>query len=225
MRTRTILAATATVGGLVLAASSAANAVTFNFTQIDVPGAIVTCPAASTTREQIVGVFWRRYGPHGFLYTGGSFTQIDVPAHVYGRQGHQQRGADRREFFQQYRLPRLSRHRRELHPNRRARRISTYACRHQQRGADRRVLLPTARVTMASSTPAAVHPNRRARRNLYPAFGINDAGQIVGPFIDSTGVHGFLDTGGSFTQIDVPGAISTQAFGINDAGQIVGVFR
>jgi hypothetical protein len=36
--------------------------------------------------------------------------------------------------------------------------------------------------------------------------------------------HGYLDTGGSFTQIDVPGAIGTEAFGINDAGQIVGRF-
>src|SRR3954447_13134218 len=53
------------------------------------------------------------------------------------------------------------------------------------------------------------------------AFGINDAGQIVGTFSDSTGTgqHGFLDTGGSFTPIDVPGAtIGTFANGINDAG-------
>src|SRR3954451_17700742 len=57
------------------------------------------------------------------------------------------------------------------------------------------------------------------------AFGINDAGQIVGGFADSTGGHGFLFTGGSFTQIDVPGASVTQAQGINDAGQIVGAFN
>ena len=36
------------------------------------------------------------------------------------------------------------------------------------------------------------------------------------------GNHGFLDTGGNFTQIDVPGATSTFANGINGAGQIVG---
>src|SRR5438309_1251631 len=57
------------------------------------------------------------------------------------------------------------------------------------------------------------------------ASGINDAGQIVGFFTDGTGgVHGFLDTGGSFTQIDVPGAFGTAALGINDTGQIVGRF-
>src|SRR5206468_1628171 len=36
--------------------------------------------------------------------------------------------------------------------------------------------------------------------------------------------HGFLDTSGSFTIIDVPGASNTSASGINGAGQIVGYF-
>src|SRR3954463_15670755 len=39
------------------------------------------------------------------------------------------------------------------------------------------------------------------------AQGINDAGQIVGLFSDSMGGHGFLDTAGTFTTIDVPSAI------------------
>src|SRR5438046_2675781 len=57
------------------------------------------------------------------------------------------------------------------------------------------------------------------------AFGINDAGQIVGSFLDATGEHAFLDTAGTFLQINFPGVLfSTGAFGINDAGQIVGRF-
>ncbi len=56
------------------------------------------------------------------------------------------------------------------------------------------------------------------------AHGINDAGQIVGDFVDNAGLHGFLYDRGTFTTIDVPGAQSTQAFGINDSGHIVGVF-
>src|SRR5260370_18708159 len=65
------------------------------------------------------------------------------------------------------------------------------------------------------------------------ALGINDAAQIVGFFTNSTGTHGFLDIGGSFTQLDVPGAIvgdatlgtgGPAASGINNAGQIAGVF-
>ena len=50
---------------------------------------------------------------------------------------------------------------------------------------------------------------------------------MVGRFFDRRvgPGHGFLlDTGGSFTQIDVPGTSETFAFGINDAGQIVGFF-
>jgi probable HAF family extracellular repeat protein len=54
------------------------------------------------------------------------------------------------------------------------------------------------------------------------ATGINDAGHIVGNFDNSTGRHGFLDAGGNFTQIDVPGATFTSAFGVNGTGQIVG---
>jgi probable HAF family extracellular repeat protein len=59
-----------------------------------------------------------------------------------------------------------------------------------------------------------------ATTTITGAYGINDAGQIVGV----SGSHGFLDTGGSFTQIDVPGATRTAAYGINNLGQIVGTF-
>jgi hypothetical protein len=55
------------------------------------------------------------------------------------------------------------------------------------------------------------------------ASGINDSGQIVG-YYPPMYVHGFLDTGGNFTTIDIPGATGTSAQGINDSGEIVGVF-
>jgi len=60
------------------------------------------------------------------------------------------------------------------------------------------------------------------------ANGINNAGQIVGQYNDASNTpHGFLlDVDGSYTTLDVPGAIrSTSAGGINDAGQIVGNYR
>ena len=40
-----------------------------------------------------------------------------------------------------------------------------------------------------------------------------------------SGSHGFLDSGGTFTSFDFPGASKTQAYGINDSGQIVGGFN
>jgi probable HAF family extracellular repeat protein len=58
------------------------------------------------------------------------------------------------------------------------------------------------------------------------ASGVNDSGQIVGWYRNSTGEHGFLDDNGSFTTIDVPDAnghfIGTTAAGINDSREIVG---
>lgn len=57
------------------------------------------------------------------------------------------------------------------------------------------------------------------------AFGVNDAGQIVGQYLDSFGLyHGWELSGGKFSTIDVPfaGATATGANGINDSGEIAG---
>jgi len=57
------------------------------------------------------------------------------------------------------------------------------------------------------------------------AQGINDLGQIVGIYVDGSGVsHGYELSGGRFTTLDVPftGAIATFADGINNSGEVVG---
>ena len=55
--------------------------------------------------------------------------------------------------------------------------------------------------------------------------GLNDADQIIGSFADSNGTHGFIDTNGTLTRLDFPGANDgTFAQGINNAGQVVGDF-
>lgn len=58
------------------------------------------------------------------------------------------------------------------------------------------------------------------------AYKINDAGQVVGIYIDAAGVrHGFLLSGGSYSSIDCPSPYTagSEANGINNLGQIVGV--
>src|ERR1051326_619786 len=48
------------------------------------------------------------------------------------------------------------------------------------------------------------------------AVDINLSGQIVGRYIDASGVnHGYLLNNGVFTRIDFPGASFTRAIGIN----------
>ena len=57
------------------------------------------------------------------------------------------------------------------------------------------------------------------------ATAINNAGQIVGWYVDGGGInHGFLLSGGTYTTVDVPGSLATFAFGINNAGRIVGYY-
>jgi probable HAF family extracellular repeat protein len=64
------------------------------------------------------------------------------------------------------------------------------------------------------------------------AFGINDAGQIVGSYpqlLSKTRsiIAGFLYSGGAYSRIGVPGStdINTWPTGINNAGQIVGYYQ
>ena len=52
-------------------------------------------------------------------------------------------------------------------------------------------------------------------------FAINNQGQISGFSSDIAGTHGFIDTNGIFTVIDVPGSTDTLAYGINDAAQVI----
>jgi uncharacterized membrane protein len=56
-------------------------------------------------------------------------------------------------------------------------------------------------------------------------YGINDWGQVVGPYYDSAGNgYGFLYSNGHFATIQDPNAamLGTEPFAINDLGQIVG---
>jgi uncharacterized membrane protein len=58
------------------------------------------------------------------------------------------------------------------------------------------------------------------------AFGINERGEVVGSYTDSSNkTHGFVRIGELFRSVDFPGAAFTQARGISPAGEIVGSYR
>ncbi len=60
------------------------------------------------------------------------------------------------------------------------------------------------------------------------ATGINTSGQIVGIYLDASGVqHGFLDNAGVVTNIDNPAALPSQTtpLDLNDGGEIVGEYE
>jgi hypothetical protein len=55
--------------------------------------------------------------------------------------------------------------------------------------------------------------------------GINNRGTVVGDYATSdANNHGFFLSGGTFTEYDIPGALSTDVFGINDAADFTGTF-
>ncbi len=55
--------------------------------------------------------------------------------------------------------------------------------------------------------------------------GINNSGTVCGDYASPDGnQHGFFLSGGTFTEYDVPGAVSTDVLGINDAGDFTGGF-
>jgi hypothetical protein len=67
-------------------------------------------------------------------------------------------------------------------------------------------------------------PPLRSTERGTSLFGLNDRGQIVGQYSDSS-CHGLLLDGDAFTTIDIPDALfATGAADINDRGQMIGFY-
>jgi probable HAF family extracellular repeat protein len=65
--------------------------------------------------------------------------------------------------------------------------------------------------------------------NFTRSLGLNNAGTVVGDFITTTPgpvvtFHGYFLSGGSFTQYDIGGPVSTTVSGINNKGHFAGTF-
>jgi hypothetical protein len=56
-------------------------------------------------------------------------------------------------------------------------------------------------------------------------WGINNAGSVVGDYIDGNGMYnGFIDVNGIFTDINPPGSLHTIVNGVNDSNAVVGFY-
>jgi probable HAF family extracellular repeat protein len=218
-------------------ASGGAQEVTGTFVPIEVPGASFTAARAITADGRIVGFFGEAGGrQHGFLLADGSFTTIDVPvpgARSTNAFGINARGdivgawIDSAGIQHGFHLPAYGSFTVIDGPAA----IRTLARGINAAGdivgyydtADKRhgFLLSRDGVFSTFDMDGAQGP---PPNGTFPQWG-NARGDLVGSFFDGS-VHGFLVSGDTVTQLDVPfpGAINTNAPGLNDQGDIVGFY-
>jgi probable HAF family extracellular repeat protein len=206
------------------------------FTNLDVPGALGTTAAGINNVGAIVGFWSASFAgthQHGFLWSAGVFTNIDVPAGVNGTVSHGINDAG--TIVGAYDTAPGVRHGYILSGgnftsvdvpgatftaargiNNNGQVVGKYQLVTDAAGAYHGFLLSGGVFTTID------YPNATSTI----ASGINNNGQIVGNYVDAAGTtHGFLLSGGVFTKIDPPGAIYTQATKINLAGQVVGQYQ
>jgi probable HAF family extracellular repeat protein len=183
------------------------------YTTVDVPGATRTEANGINSTGQIVGYFGDATGTHGFLKDGDTFTTLNYPGAgdtlAYGINDSGQivgvfnAGGLGHGFF------------------------------YTAGSFTTTPLLGTGindsgQIVGTGGNLSLLYSDGNLTRIHYPdsvntyAIGINNSGEIAGWFFSGAS-RGFLDTGGNFTSIDVPGAVNgTYAQGINDSDQIVG---
>jgi probable HAF family extracellular repeat protein len=224
-------------------ATGVAQEVTGTFVPIEVPGASFTLARAITADGRIVGIFGEASGrQHGFLLADGSFTTIDVPvtgARSTNAFGINARGdivgswVDSRGVQHGFHWPVQGPFTvidgpsitddgptiRTLAKGINAQGDVTgyYDTEHKRHGflLSRHGVFSTIDMDGSAGPP----PNGTF------AQWINARGDIVGSFFNGA-VHGFLMSGDTVTQLDVPfaGAVNTNAPGLNDRGDVVGFY-
>src|SRR5712692_5958726 len=164
-----------------------------NYTSIDFPGASGTAAADINNAGKVVGTYTIGSTSHGFWLQGSKYNGFDVPgASTTAVLGIND--ADQLVGVWQEGLI-ASRTRGPWI-------VAAHGYQWDPNGTLTNIDVPSAIFTIPS--------------------GINNAGQIVGTYIDSNfRSHGFLLDGGSFSTIDAPDASETSAMGINNLGPVV----
>jgi uncharacterized membrane protein len=197
------------------------RAAAYTYTTVDVPGATFTTAYAINNVGQIVGI---ATGFGAFLDTHGVFTSISVPGYPSSAAlsindaGQIVLGVFDLSYlysggvFTPILVPGTATVARGI--NNAGQIVGNYGL---ENGSPNHGFVDTNGVFTTIDAPGATFGTA--------PLGINDRGQIIGTFVDSSRhSHEFLDTNGVFTTIEVPGALSIQLSGINNAGQIVGEY-
>lgn len=203
------------------------------FTTIGFPGAAWTTALGIGARGEIVGAYKMPGEPavafHGFLRTiEGRFERVDSPPHKYtiaqrilpdgtilGCRHDDDFGASMKGIV-------LSAHRLSV--------TEAFASMHNGATPDLRRIVGLYSYAPGDRSAAYVIDDGTFKPLVVPgstatsAWDVNAAGEVVGSYRDSTGVHGFILIPEGFGRLDVPKAAMTRALGINASGAVVGSF-
>ena len=208
-----------------------ARADNFDFTPIDVPGAIQTRATGINNSGEIVGWYWDSSGQtHGFVDVSGTFTTIDVPGSSGWTEvfGVNNKGDIVGDYQTSVSVPGATSYFYHgfIYDG------TTYTT-VDVPGAQATTLygINDGGVATGNTGPfgasftfdGALHYLSFAGSLFTESFGINNAGDVTGFYRDpGPGFHGFVEDGGVFQSFDVPGGFDTEPFAINNAGVIVG---
>ena len=177
-----------------LMAGSTARRGQYNYTRVDVPGAVFTGLSAINSRGQTVGLYVDRSDtPHGLLRNvDGSIITIDYPGAIFiGANGINSQG--------------------------------DIVGRWDDASGITHSFLRTSQGTINSFDPLAPCV-ATTQSSPSAAHGINDRGDIVGRCFDVSGkeLGWLLRNDGSFTILDDPSFLTTDAWAIDNSTMVVG---
>lgn len=200
---------------------------------IDFPGAVFTVALGIGARGEIVGAY-RVPGEaavnfHGFLRTeDGRFERVDHPPHkntiaqrilpdgtILGCRHDDDFGASMKGVV-------LNTHNHSE--------TDAFASMHNGATPDLRRIVGLYNYAPADRSAGYVIDDGEFKPLVVPgsvatsAWDVNPAGEVVGSYRDSIGVHGFILTADGFVSLNVPKAAMTRALGINTSGAVVGSF-
>lgn len=203
------------------------------FTTIDFPGTVFTVALGIGAHGEIVGTYRMRGEPavnfHGFLRTSdGRFERIDSPPHkntiaqrilpdgtILGCRHDDDFGASMKGAV-------LSAHNHSE--------TQAVASMHNGATPDLRRIVGLYNYSPGDRSAAYVIDDGKFKPLVVPgssatsAWDVNPAGNVVGSYRDTIGVHGFILTADGFMSLNVPKAAMTRVFGINTSGAVVGSF-